>query len=149
MSLIKSNGISFPTMSHFFDDFFNKDFYDWNNRNFSVTNTTLPAVNIRENEEGFLVEMAAPGMKKDEFKVELDNNMLTISSEKKSEKQEGENDNFTRKEFSYQSFTRSFTLPEIVNSEKIQAKYEDGVLKLMIPKKEEARPKPPKMIKIS
>jgi HSP20 family protein len=132
-----------------FDRFLEGDLFDWSNRNFSETNTTLPSVNIRENADAFDVEMAAPGFSKDEFKIELNNDLLTISSEKKVENEINEGENFSRREFSYQSFSRSFTLPNTVNSEKIEAKYENGILKVSIPKKEEARPKPAKVIKIS
>jgi HSP20 family protein len=132
-----------------FDRFFEGDLFDWSNRNFSDTNTTLPSVNIKEGSEAFDVEVAAPGFSKDEFNIELDNDLLTISSEKKVENETKEGENFTRREFSYQSFSRSFTLPNTVNSEKIKAKYENGILRVSIPKKEEAKPKPAKQIQIS
>jgi HSP20 family protein len=132
-----------------FDRFFEGDLFDWSNRNFSDTNTTLPSVNIIESSEAFDVEVAAPGFTKDEFNIELDNDLLTISSEKKVENETKEGENYTRREFSYQSFNRSFTLPNSVNSEKIKAKYENGILKVSIPKKEEAKPKPAKQIQIS
>jgi HSP20 family protein len=132
-----------------FDRFFEGDLFDWSNRNFSDTNTTLPSVNIKESSDAFDVEVAAPGFSKDEFKIELDNDLLTISSEKKVENETKEGESFSRREFSYQSFSRSFTLPNTVNSDKIGAKYENGILKVSIPKKEEARPKPAKQIQIS
>ena len=132
-----------------FDRFFEGDLFDWSNRNFSDTNTTLPSVNIRENEEGFEVEVAAPGFSKEDLKIDLSNGLLTISSEKKVENETRDGENFTRREFSYQSFSRSFTLPNIVNSDKIAAKYENGILRISIPKKEEAKPKPAKQITIS
>ncbi len=98
----------------------------------------------------FEVEVAAPGLKKDDFKVELDGNMLTISSEKKNEWEEKEDERYTRREFSYQSFQRSFQLPrDVVDENKIQAKYDNGVLHLVIPKKEHAKQRPPRMIKIN
>lgn len=135
----------FPSM---FNRFFENDLFDWSTRNFSNTNTTLPSVNIREDENGFEVDMAAPGFEKKDFKIELINNLLTISSEKKVETETKEGQQFTRQEFSYQSFSRSFTLPNTVEGEKIQAKYENGILKVAIPKKEEAKPKPVKQIEI-
>jgi len=95
------------------------------------------------------VEMAAPGMAKDDFRLELKNNVLTISSEKQSESHSVEEKNITRREFSYQSFSRSFTLPVIVETDKITAKYENGILRVNIPKKEEAKPKPMKQITVS
>jgi HSP20 family protein len=122
---------------------------DWSSRHFSDTNTTLPAVNIKENADAFMVEMAAPGMAKEDFKIELNNDLLTISSEKKNEKETKEGETYTRREYSYQSFSRSFTLPNTVDGEKISAKYENGVLSIEIPKKEEAKPKPAKQISIS
>jgi len=110
--------------------------------------TTVPAVNISDNENDFTVEMAAPGMKKSDFNINLDHNVLTISSEQKEEKEQKDK-HFTKKEFSYRSFERSFTLPEAVDQEKISAKYIDGVLKVVLPKKEEAKVKPSKLIKVS
>ncbi len=135
-------------MPSFFDRFFENDLLDYANRSYSDTNTTLPAVNIKESEDSFEVEMSAPGFEKKDFQIELRNRMLTISSEKKVENETKENQNFTRREFSYQSFSRSFTLPEIVEGEKIEAKYANGILRVIIPKKEEAKPKPIKQIKI-
>jgi HSP20 family protein len=148
MSLIKRENYS-PTWPGFFNDFLNRDWYDWSNQNFSLTNTTIPSVNIKENENEFEVEMAAPGMTKDDFRIELNNSVLTISSEKQSENKSKEGENVTRREFSYQSFSRSFTLPVIVETDKITAKYENGLLRVNIPKKEEAKPKPLKQIKVS
>ena len=147
MSLIKRENYS-PSWPGIFNDFLNRDWYDWSNQNFSLTNTTIPSVNIKENENEFEVEMAAPGMTKDDFKIELNNSVLTISSEKQSENQSKERENVTRREFSYQSFSRSFTLPVIVETDKITAKYENGLLRVNIPKKEEAKPKPLKQIKV-
>lgn len=132
-----------------FDRFFENDMFDWTNRNFSSTNTTLPSVNIKESTEGYEVEMAAPGLTKEDFKIELNNDLLTISSEKHSEKESRKGEQYTKREFSYQSFSRSFTLPRTVENDKIAAKYEHGILKIMIPKKEEAKPKPVKQIAIA
>jgi HSP20 family protein len=150
MTFVKRNGNlmrAFPTL---FDDFLNRDLFNWGQSNYSNTGTSLPAVNIKETNEGFEVEMAAPGMKKTDFKVQLEGNMLTISSEKSNHTDENEGDCYSRKEFSYQSFERSFTLPkDVVDVEKINAKYEDGVLQLHIPKMEQAKQKAPKMIQIS
>jgi HSP20 family protein len=145
MSLIKRSQ-NIPTFSRFFDDDFNRE---WGLSNFSDSGT-LPAVNIKETKDEFNVEMAAPGMNKDDFKVELDGNMLTISSEKSEQHEQHNGDEkFSRREFSYQSFQRSFSLPkDVVDSDKIEAHYENGVLKLRIPKKEEAKQRPPRKIKI-
>ena len=135
-----------PTM---FDRFFENDFFDWSNKNFSLTNTTLPSVNIKESDEGFEVEMAAPGLEKRDFKIELNQGVLTISSEKQVENEIKEGERFSKKEFSYQSFNRSFTLPDFADNEKIKAKYENGILKVNIPKREEAKPKPARKIDIA
>lgn len=147
MTLMKRTEL-FPTWSKFFSDFMDKDIFDYSNRHFSNTNTTLPAVNIKESDDGYMVEMAVPGMEKADFKINLENKMLCIASEKKSETEKNE-DNYSRKEFSYQSFSRSFSLPESVDEGKIEAKYENGILIINIPKKEEAKPKPPRFIEIS
>lgn len=139
---------SLPMFSNMFGDFFDKAFSDWSNTNFSLTNTTLPATNIKETKDDFIVTMAVPGMSKKDFNINLSNNILTISSEKKEEKKENE-DNYNRREYSYQSFSRSFTLPkDVVNDEKITAKYNNGELLITIPKKEEAKPKKPLQIEI-
>jgi HSP20 family protein len=151
MSILKRNGDLFPAMPGLFNDFLTRDFFNWGLSNNSLTNTTIPAVNIRETKDSFVVEMAAPGMSKKDFRVELDGNMLTISSEKSNEQQdENENERYSRKEFSYQSFQRTFNLPkDVVDAEKIEAKYQDGVLHLVVPKREEAKQKPPRMININ
>jgi HSP20 family protein len=132
-----------------FDRFFENDLFNWSNRNYSNTNTTLPSVNIKENSEAFEVEMAAPGLAKSDFNIELNHDLLTISSDKETGKETTEGQEFTQREFSYQSFSRSFTLPNSADSEKIKAKYENGILKVVIPKKEEAKPKPARQISIS
>lgn len=147
MTLIRKN--YFPA-ANLFDDLFARDLWNWGSANNSSTNTTLPAVNIRETAVNFIVEMAAPGMKKEDFKVELDGNTLTISSEKKREHEEKEDERYAIREFSYQSFQRSFELSkDVVDVDSIQAKYENGVLHLVIPKKEDVRQRPPRMIHIS
>ena len=139
----------FNQLPNLFDQFFENDLFDWSTRNFSDTNTTLPSVNIKEGNESFEVEMAAPGLEKKDFKIELNGDVLTISSEKKVENETKEDEKFTKREFSYQSFSRSFTLPNTVDEDKIKAKYDNGILSVFIPKKEEAKPKPAKQIAIS
>jgi HSP20 family protein len=130
----------FPVMNTLFDDFFTRDL--WNNNSSSATNTSIPAVNIRETNDNFMVEVAAPGMSKEDFTVELDGNLLTISSEKNETSEQKEDERYTRREFSYQSFERSFQLhKDVVDADRIEAKYENGVLHLLIPKKEEIRQK--------
>jgi len=128
-----------------FDRFFSNDVF---NRDYSETNTTLPSVNIKETEDKFGVEVAVPGFEKEDFNIELNNNELTISSEKKEKHEDKEDERYTRREFSYQSFRRSFTLPDTVDGEKISAKYTNGVLHVDIPKREEAKPKPARLIEI-
>lgn len=148
MSIVKRNGN--VDMTNLFDDLFTRDLWNWGLENHSTSNTNLPAVNIRENTETFVVEMAAPGMSKDDFKIELDGNNLTIGSEHSQKREQKEDEHYTRREFSYQSFQRSFTLPkDVVDVDQIGAKYENGVLHLIIPKKEQAKQKPPRMIQIS
>ena len=150
MTLVKRNRSLLNQMPVLFDDFFNQDLFNWGNQNFSDTNTTVPAVNIKETAENYEVEVAAPGMTKKDFKVELDGNSLTISSERSNEKVERDYERYSRKEFSYQSFQRTFTLQkDVMDIDKIQAKYENGLLHLLIPKKEEAKQKPPRLIQIS
>lgn len=142
MTLIKRSNDLLPT---FFDDFFGRDWFL--NNDLNQTNT-LPAVNIIDNADNFEVEMVAPGLEKKHFKVELDNQLLTISYEKNDSSEKNEK-NYTKREFSYTSFQRSFTLPQIVESDKIKAKYNDGLLTVLIPKKEEAKQRPSRMISIS
>jgi len=121
-----------------FDDFF-KPWNNWfENDLFTGRAMTIPAVNIKDTKDDFTVELAVPGMKKDDFNIDIDGNMITISCEKEEKKEEKE-EKFTRKEYNYSSFSRSFTLPDEIMKEKIEARYEDGVLKLMLPKKEEAK----------
>lgn len=148
MNLIKRNGNALNQLPLLFDDFFNRDFLNWDLSNFSDTNTTIPKVNIKETPESFEVEVAAPGMDKNDFKIELDGNALTISSEKTSQHTENNEDSkYFRREFSYESFQRTFNLQKnVVDSDKIEAKYHNGLLQLTIPKKEEAKQKPPKQI---
>jgi HSP20 family protein len=151
MSLVKRNNTEFfPGLPNLFNDIFTRDLWDWNLGNNSQTNTSIPAVNIRETAEAYVVEMAAPGMNKEDFRIELDNHMLTITSEKEHRNEQKEGERYTRREFSYQSFQRSFHLAkDVVDADKIQAKYENGLLHLTIPKKEEAKQRPPRTIQIS
>lgn len=150
MTIIKRNSNPLHQMPNLFDDFFSRDFFNWGSSNYSDTNTTIPAVNIKETADSYEVEVAAPGMTKKDFKVELDGNRLSISSEKTNQHDNNEDVRYTSREFSYQSFQRTFTLQkEVVDADKIQAKYTDGVLHLMIPKKEEAKQKQPRLIEIS
>lgn len=131
----------FQTFPGVFDEFFN-DFI----KNDSAA--YVPAVNIAENANDFTVDLSAPGFSKEDFKVEVEDSVLTVSGEHKTESK-NENSNYTRKEFSYNSFKRSFTLPENVDEENINGKYENGILKLTLAKKAEAVVKATKEIKIA
>ncbi len=141
MTLIRRNFADLPSLaSNLLDDFFSGDLMDMSNLR---RQSTLPEVNISELNEKFRIELAAPGMKKDDFKIDLDHNVLTISSEQKEENNEEQKDDkakvqYTKREFHYSSFKRSFTLPEVADTEKISAKYEDGLLVVEITKKDEA-----------
>jgi HSP20 family protein len=110
---------------------------------------TVPPVNIRETEQSFDVQLVAPGLKKEDFNIEIDNDLLTISSENKTDKTTQEEGKFTRREFRFTSFKRSFTLPETVKAEEINAAYQDGILTITLPKKEEALPKAKRLVEIS
>ncbi len=142
MTLIKRTNDLFPT---FFDDFLGRDLFESNRSGLSQT---MPAVNIRETEDDYIVEMVSPGLNKKDFKVELDNQLLTISYEKEASKDD-KNENYTKQEFSYSSYQRSFTLPKTVESNKIEARYKDGILNIIIPKKEEAKKQASRLITIS
>ncbi len=130
------------------DGFFKNEIDHWARRNFSTTNTTIPSINIKENLDGFEVEVAAPGFEKKDFNIELNNEVLTISSERVHDNVEDENEKYTTKEYSYESFSRSFTLPKLIEGDKITANYKNGILHVVIPKKEEAKPQPVKQIAV-
>ncbi len=131
-----------PTVSDLMNRFMN----DFNMEN-PTRDCYKPAVNITENDEEFSLDFMVPGMKKEDFKINLENDVLTVSAELKEEKKE-ENRGYYRKEFSYGSFCRSFTLPESIDSENIKASYENGILTVGLPKKEEAKPQPARLIDI-
>jgi len=128
------------------DDIFGNDW--WSESLNNALTSTRPAVNIAETDQEYRVELAAPGLEKKDFKIDLHKNILTISSEKEVSNEEN-NENFMRKEFSYSSFKRSFTLPETVNPDKIKAEQSNGILTVHIPKKPEAVEKGPRQISIS
>ncbi|WPQ60457.1 Hsp20/alpha crystallin family protein [Chitinophaga sancti] len=118
-----------------FDDYFKpwKDFFDFNGGGRTFT-ATVPAVNIAEEKDQFKLTVAAPGMDKDDFRIDIDNDVLTISAEKEESEETP-----ARQEYNYSSFSRSFRLPASVVKDKVEAKYKDGILKLYLPKTEEAR----------
>jgi HSP20 family protein len=140
-TLVKSNGTSgnafFPEFPALFDDLLTKDFFSAGLKNYGSTAGYLPAVNVKESDNSYQVEVAVPGMEKKDFKVEVKNNSLLISAQKENKQEEkDENGRYVRKEFGYQSFTRSFKLPEqTVDNENISASYKDGILSILVPKK--------------
>jgi len=129
-----------PFLSNLFDD----DFFPV----LTGRNSSMPAVNIKENEKSFILELAVPGIDKKDLKIDINEDVLTISHEVKDEKEEN-TDGYKRKEFSYTSFCRSFYVPENVNVDKIGASYKDGVLTVDLPKNEEEKSKISKQVKIS
>ena len=137
----------FPSLGTFLNDIWSEDMPSVFRTNFNE-GMTLPKVNIKETAENFQVHMAVPGFKKDNFNISVENEELLISADIE-ESNEEKNEEFTRKEFGYASFRRSFVLPETVDGDKINASYEDGILNVILPKKEEAKPKPARTIKIS
>lgn len=147
MSLVKRSEDLFPK---FVTDLFNRDFFarpsllDFDGGLLA----DMPSANIIENHKDYRIELAAPGFTKKDFKIETDNHILTISSEKKEEKKE-EKENYWRREFSYEGFNRSFQLPDNSTPEKIEAHYENGILKLILPKKEMTISKPKKEIMVA
>jgi HSP20 family protein len=145
MSIIKSkDATAVPSLfSDFFStDFFNDDFFQ------RPVTKWLPAANVKESPSAFQVELSAPGMAKEDFKIEVHDDVLNIEGNKEEEKEEA-NERYTRKEFRTTSFVRSFRLPQNIVSDKIDAKYENGILKLVLPKREEAKTIGPKQVKIS
>ena len=143
----RSDLSTFTGFPSWIDELFNKNFGTEFMSNFN-TGLTLPSVNIKDKADSFEVDMAVPGFVKDDFEVNVDNHILSISAEHKMEKDE-ELENYTRREFGYSNFRRSFTLPDTVNAEKIKATYKDGILNIVIPKLEEAKKKPMRSIKVS
>jgi len=152
-TLVKKDGM-FPSLEsksihNFFDDFITKDLFDWTDRNFAAIGSNLPSVNLKETDTEIEVELAAPGMKREDFKVEVDNDMLMISSEKEEKKEEvSKKENFIRREFNYQSFSRTFSLPETIDENKIEANYKDGILHIVVGKKEGTKKRTLKSIPI-
>ena len=154
----KSNGNAFfPSFANLMEDFFNDDFFGQGALSKPsqglrrVAAAFQPAVNIRETEEAFLLELSAAGLKKEDFQIELNSNILSIAAEQQQqEEQTSEEGRFIRREFSRQSFKRSFALPEdAVEADKIEARYEDGVLKLQLPKRKAVEVETKKVISIS
>ena len=149
MLVLRRNNNWMPGVPSLFNNWFNNDMMNWNE---DVIRTSQPEVNIKENEKDYQIELAAPGMKKNDFHIEVHNNVLTISAKAENKKEEKDDEGkYYCKEFSYQSFSRSFNLGEnLVKEDKINAKYEDGILKVTLPKHEETKKlETSKVIKIS
>lgn len=125
----------------FFDDVLTRDHYYANRSNH------VPAANVKEDDNGFTIELAAPGMNKGDFEVHVEQDVLTLSAKVKSDDQKKE-ENYTRREFRFSQFTRSFKLPETVDTENISARYKDGVLSVSLPKNEKALIEPVRQIKV-
>ncbi|MBU2947063.1 Hsp20/alpha crystallin family protein [Zobellia uliginosa] len=140
MSIVKRNNLVFPSLMN---EIFKPDWFG----GMENVATSTPAVNIKDNEKSFDLELIVPGRKKEDFNIEVDNELLTISSEVKTE-EEVKDENYTRREFKFTSFQRAFTLPESIDVDAIKADYVDGVLKVELPKKEEALPKPKRLIEL-
>jgi HSP20 family protein len=136
MTLVKFNNSRANAVNPWFNDVFNSLINDSTLNDRFVTKT--PAVNIAETEDHFHIELAVPGLRKEDFKINLDKNVLSVSAEKKTENVE-EGKKYSKREYSYNSFVRSFTLPEVADQAKIEAEYTDGILKLNVAKKEEAK----------
>ncbi|GAB5525632.1 MAG: Hsp20/alpha crystallin family protein [Roseivirga sp.] len=145
MNIVKRS--HFLPNSSFFDDFLSKDLFE--RMSPSHDGNRVPLANIIESNEFFRVEIAAPGMEKEHFQISLDNDTLTISSDLSEHSLQQDDQVYTRREFSYQSFKRSFHLPNTVEADKIEATYNNGILSLIIPKKEEAKKQPVRTIQIS
>jgi HSP20 family protein len=139
--------LDFPTWSHWIDNFFNSEIPHVLSNNFNE-GISIPKVNIKDTPDAFVLDLAAPGMKKTDFKIELEQQLLSVSSEL-TEDHMGNGESYTRREFSPSSFKRSFTLPDTADDQNIHASYTDGILTITIPKKEEAKKKPARTIKIS
>jgi len=131
-------------MNSFLEDFFNRDITSFFGNDASISQ---PSVNVVETENDFRIDLAVPGLDKEDFNLEVDRNRLTISAEKEHREEVNE-DQFMRREFNYTSFTRSFQLPETVNAEAIAANYKNGVLSVTLPKLEEMKGEPVKKIEI-
>ncbi|MFT5735759.1 MAG: HSP20 family protein [Maribacter sp.] len=141
MSLVKRNDMLFPSLMN---EIFRPDWFG----GMDDSKFSTPAVNIIENETGFALELSVPGRFKEDFNIDVDTNVLTVSAEVKTEK-EAENITYTRREFAYKSFKRAFTFPDSINSNEIRADYVNGILTFTLPKKEEALPKPKRRIELS
>jgi HSP20 family protein len=147
-TLMKTKSNMFPAVPSLLNNLFQDDWLDSTLGSLRTGMSTLPAANLRETNEDYRIELAAPGMRKDDFKLELHREVLTISA-KRENKHEHESESYTRQEFSYQEFQRSFSFPEgRINGDQVSAKYQDGVLEIIVPKRDEAKAKPARQITI-
>lgn len=140
MSVVKRNNSVFPAL---INELFKPDWFG----GLESATTYLPVVNIKDNEANFELELSVPGRKKADFKIEIDKDVLTISTEEKTDEVKKE-EKFTRREFTLKSFKRAFTLPNTIDAENIKAKYENGILRFELPKRAEALPKPKRQIEL-
>ncbi|MGV3558870.1 Hsp20/alpha crystallin family protein [Larkinella arboricola] len=153
MSLVKFNGNG--NRPSLLDEFMGRDMdelfnFNWPGVTRSRVGATVPAVNIKEDADRYSIELAAPGMRKEDFNLTLDNGKLTVSSQQHYQNEEkDQNGQYTKREFSYHAFSRSFWLPETCDQQQIEARYTDGILHIVLPKKEEAKQKAPTQIQIS
>ncbi len=148
-SLVKTRSRNMHPTSLYnpFDRFFRNDLLNlWEDDTLS----TVPSINITEEKENYKIEMALPGLKKEDFDIQVDDNLMTISCEKEFENNEPKNNNngYTRREYNYSSFTRSFTLPENADVSKVSAKYNDGILNISVQKSPETKTKLEKKIEV-
>jgi HSP20 family protein len=141
MSIVKRNNLVFPALMN---EIFKPDWFG----GVETLHTNMPPVNIKENETNFELELSVPGRNKEDFKIEVDKDVLTVSTDLKSEEVKKE-ERYTRREFAFKSFKRVFTLPNTIDAENIKANYENGILSFELPKKEEALPKPKRLIELS
>ncbi|GAB4028191.1 Hsp20/alpha crystallin family protein [Spirosoma koreense] len=153
MSLVKFNGNgNIPSL---LDEFMGRDMdelfnFNWPGVSRARVGTLIPAVNIKEDTDGYHLEVAAPGMKKEDFTLTLDNGKLTVATQQQQRNEEkDQHGQYTKREFSYHAFSRSFWLPDTCEQHRIEARYTDGILHINLPKKEEAKPKAPTQIQIS
>jgi HSP20 family protein len=147
--LLPSTTSLFPSPVNIFDDVLNTDLLDWADRSLLSLGTTLPSANVIETEKDVEIDLAVPGLKKDDFKIELNNNVLSVSTEKTDEKvEQSKEGNFKRQEFNYLSFFRSFQMPDAVDDKKIDASYKDGILRIVMAKKKIDAPKMVKTIEV-
>jgi len=150
MKLVRRSNRPVAPFTSVLDNFFNDEFFNFPTQKPTVWNRTMPAVNIKESDDQYDIEIAVPGKEKSDFNIKVDQDVLSISSEVKNETEDkAEDGNWTRKEFSYSTFKRSFNLPETVAADKIEANYVNGILKVVIPKKEEAKPQPTRLIEVA